>query len=70
MTLGPWVESENFNPGYIMRGIHLLPQCGDKIEWRHTHDYWEDKHTIPTPTWRTARSGSTRALLPSRLARE
>ncbi len=47
MTLGPWVESENFNPGYIMRGIHLLPKCGDKIEWRHTHDYWEDKHTIP-----------------------
>lgn len=47
MTLGPWVESENFNLGYIMRGIHLLPKCGDKIEWRHTHDYWEDKHSIP-----------------------
>lgn len=48
MKLGPWVDADNFNPGYINRGQHLLPQCGDKIEWRHTHDYWTDKNTIPT----------------------
>lgn len=47
MALGPWVEPENFNPGYISRGQHLLPKCGDKIEWRHTHDYWADKDSIP-----------------------
>ena len=47
MTMGPWVDPANFNPGYINRGIHLLPKCGDKVEWRHTHDYWEDAHTIP-----------------------
>ena len=47
MKLGPWVDPENFNPGYINRGQHLLPKCGDKAEWRHTHDYWEDKTTIP-----------------------
>ncbi len=47
MALGPWVDPENFNPGYIMRGQHLLPKAGDKIEWRHTHDYWADKNSIP-----------------------
>lgn len=47
MRLGPWVAPENFNPGYISRGLHLLPRCGDKPEWRHAHDYWEDKSTIP-----------------------
>ncbi len=47
MALGPWIAPDNFNPGYINRGIHLLPKCGSKTEWRHTHDYWEDAHTIP-----------------------
>ena len=48
MPLGPWLDPVNFNPGYINRGGHLFPQCGDKLEWRHTHDYWEDKNSIPT----------------------
>ena len=48
MRLGPWVDQDNFNPGYINRGLHLLPKGGDKIEWRHTHDYYADKESIPT----------------------
>ncbi len=47
MPLEPWIAPDNFNPGYINRGIHLLPKCGTKTEWRHSHDYWEDNHTIP-----------------------
>ncbi len=47
MALEPWIAPDNFNPGYVNRGIHLLPKCGSKTEWRHTHDYWEDNHTIP-----------------------
>ena len=47
MPLEPWIAPDNFNPGYINRGVHLLPRCGTKSEWRHTHDYWEDNHTIP-----------------------
>jgi len=47
MKLGPWIEPENFNPGYLMRGMHLLPKAGDKPEWRHTQDYWLEKDTIP-----------------------
>jgi cation diffusion facilitator CzcD-associated flavoprotein CzcO len=47
MPLEPWIAPDNFNPGYINRGVHLLPRCGNKTEWRHTHDYWEDNHTMP-----------------------
>ena len=24
----PWVEPENFNPGYLTRSVHLMPQAG------------------------------------------
>ncbi len=47
MPLGPWIDPENFNGGYIMRGQHLLPQAGDKPEWRHTQDYWTEKDDFP-----------------------
>ena len=47
MPLLPWIDEENFNPGYMMRGMHLLPRRGDKPEWQHTQDYWVEKDTIP-----------------------
>jgi cation diffusion facilitator CzcD-associated flavoprotein CzcO len=47
MTLLPWIDPENFNPGYIMRGVHLLPKRGDKVEWQHTQDYWAEKDEFP-----------------------
>ena len=34
-------------PGYIMRGMHLLPKRGDKPEWQHTQDYWTEKDEWP-----------------------
>ncbi|NIJ41494.1 cation diffusion facilitator CzcD-associated flavoprotein CzcO [Parvibaculum indicum] len=47
MKLGPWIDPEDFNPGYLMRSMHLLPKCGDKPEWRHTQDYWKEKDELP-----------------------
>jgi cation diffusion facilitator CzcD-associated flavoprotein CzcO len=47
MPLLPWVDPENFNPGYLMRSMHLLPKRGDKPEWQHTQDYWREKDTLP-----------------------
>ena len=47
MPLLPWVDPENFNPGYLRRGMHLLPRQGDKDPWRHTQDYWTEKDDIP-----------------------
>jgi cation diffusion facilitator CzcD-associated flavoprotein CzcO len=48
MALGPWVSTDNFNPGYISRGMHLMPRSGDKPEWQHTQDYWGEKDSLPT----------------------
>jgi cation diffusion facilitator CzcD-associated flavoprotein CzcO len=47
MALLSWIDPENFNPGYLMRGMHLLPQRGDKPEWQHTQDYWAEKDEFP-----------------------
>ena len=47
MALEPWIDPENFNPGYLMRGMHLLPKSGNKPEWRHTQDYWAEKDDLP-----------------------
>jgi cation diffusion facilitator CzcD-associated flavoprotein CzcO len=47
MALLPWLDPENFNPGYMMRGMHLLPKRGDKPEWQHTQDYWTEKDQFP-----------------------
>ena len=43
----PWIDPENFNPGYLMRGMHLLPQRLDKPDWQHTQDYWAEKDAFP-----------------------
>lgn len=47
MDLLPWIDPENFNPGYLMRAMSLLPKRGDKPEWQHTQDYWREKDEIP-----------------------
>ncbi|MBW8815714.1 MAG: NAD(P)/FAD-dependent oxidoreductase [Caulobacterales bacterium] len=47
MALSPWIDPENFNPGYLMRGMNLLPKSGDKPEWRHSQDYWREKDELP-----------------------
>ena len=43
----PWIDPEDFNPGYIRRGLHLLPQQGDHLPWRMSQDYWGERDTIP-----------------------
>jgi cation diffusion facilitator CzcD-associated flavoprotein CzcO len=48
MPLSTWIDPENFNPGYLMRGMHLLPKRGDKPEWQHSQDYWAEKDALPT----------------------
>jgi cation diffusion facilitator CzcD-associated flavoprotein CzcO len=47
MPLTSWMDPEDFNPGYLMRGMHLLPQRGNKREWQHSQDYWREKDEIP-----------------------
>ncbi|MFM7537782.1 MAG: flavin-containing monooxygenase [Acidimicrobiales bacterium] len=47
MPLSPWVDPGNFNPGYVMRSIHLLPRQGDHAPWQHTQDYWSERNEYP-----------------------
>jgi hypothetical protein len=47
MPLLPWIDEADFNPGYMQRGMHLLPKRGDKPEWAHTQDYWSEKDQFP-----------------------
>ena len=47
MAIQPWIGEDNFNPGYLMRGIDQLPRCGDKPEWRHSQDYWAERREFP-----------------------
>ena len=47
MDLRPWVDPDNFNPGYLARGMHLLPCQGDRAPWVHSQDYWTEKDELP-----------------------
>jgi len=47
MEILPWIDPENFNPGYLMRRMQLLPKRGAKYEWQHTQDYWREKDEFP-----------------------
>lgn len=43
----PFVAPGNFNPGYITRVIDKLPKQGDRQPWLFSHDYADEKVTIP-----------------------
>jgi cation diffusion facilitator CzcD-associated flavoprotein CzcO len=47
MELLPWFDLEDFNAGYVQRGMDLLPRRGAKPEWQHSQDYWREKDEIP-----------------------
>ena len=47
MALLPWIDEENFNPGYLMRAMDILPKRGETREWQHTQDYWREKTEFP-----------------------
>ena len=47
MALNPWVDPDNFNPGYMARGVALLPRQGTQAPWLHSQDYWTEKDELP-----------------------
>lgn len=47
-ALQPWIEDDNFNPGYLVRDMNKMPKrLGDRPEWRHSQDYWLEAKDIP-----------------------
>lgn len=47
MPIGPWSDPKDFNPGYLLRSMDLLPKSGNKPEWRHSQDYTFEKAAFP-----------------------
>ena len=47
MEILPWMDADNFNPGYLMRSMHLMPKRGSDPIWQHTQDYWKECEDIP-----------------------
>ncbi|HEY1710754.1 MAG TPA: NAD(P)/FAD-dependent oxidoreductase [Rhizomicrobium sp.] len=47
MELAAWVDTEVFNPGYLQRGMQLLPRRGNKPEWEPSQDYVWEKEALP-----------------------
>ncbi len=47
MPLGPFVDKENFNPGYLLRSMHLMPKQGTHAPWTFPQDYYVEKDAIP-----------------------
>jgi cation diffusion facilitator CzcD-associated flavoprotein CzcO len=46
MRLGPWVDPENFNPGYLARSLSLLPRQGSHAPWTNAQDYSIERHEM------------------------
>ena len=42
-----WLDPEDFNPGYMMRSIDLLPHRLDRPEWQLSQDYWAERDQLP-----------------------
>ena len=47
MKIGNWIEEDDFNPGYLKRGMDQMPKSGDHPDWQHTQNYWSEKDEIP-----------------------
>lgn len=47
MPARPWIDPENFNAGYILRGLDIMPKQGDRQPWVMKQDYFDDRETLP-----------------------
>lgn len=47
MNKNRWIAEEEFNPGYMNRGIHNMPKSGDHEPWVFSPDYYEEKDQMP-----------------------
>jgi cation diffusion facilitator CzcD-associated flavoprotein CzcO len=48
MTVGPFIDPSNFNPGYAERSRHRSPRSGSLPQWQLDLDYWHEATVLPT----------------------
>lgn len=47
MEVRPWIDPEDFNAGYVMRSLDMMPRQGDKQPWMMTQDFYKDRVDLP-----------------------
>ena len=47
MEVLPWIDEEEFNPGYMQRGKHLMPKRGDHEPWTFSAHYHTEREQLP-----------------------
>ena len=47
MELRPWVELENFGPGYVHRCRDRMFRQGDRDPWTHMHEHDHERVALP-----------------------
>jgi len=47
MPRNRWIAEDEFNPGYMQRAAHMMPNSGDRDPWRFSPDYYEEKDKMP-----------------------
>ncbi len=47
MPVRPWIDPEDFNAGYVMRSLDMMPRQGDKQPWIMTQDFFRDRVDLP-----------------------
>jgi cation diffusion facilitator CzcD-associated flavoprotein CzcO len=47
MKIRPFVDPDDFNPGYMQRGAHLMPSQGDHAPWVYDQNYYIEKGELP-----------------------
>ena len=42
-----WIDTDDFNAGYMLRSLDLMPRRLDRPEWQHSQDYWVERDALP-----------------------
>lgn len=42
-----WGDPEEFNAGYLMRNLDLMPKFAEGVDWRHSQDYEYELKALP-----------------------
>ena len=48
LPLKPWIDKDNFNAGYMMRSLHLMPQQTGVQPWKLETDYFIERDLLPS----------------------
>lgn len=51
METRPWIDPDNFSPGYLMRAIGGFPMQGEYLPWESTKSYYLERDVFPAESF-------------------